>query len=71
MKNRNETLRGLKLKKALTVAVQHDQTRYHQDGVPVELQGRAVPGEAAAPLSVPQAHTHHAGQAQAQAEQVA
>lgn len=59
------------LRKSLTVAVQHNQTRYHQHGVPVELQGRAVPGETAAPPFVPQTHAHHAGQAQAQAQQEA
>lgn len=39
--------------------------------MPVELHGRAVPGETAAPPAVPQAHAGHAGQAQAQAQQVA
>lgn len=72
MKNRSETLHDPNLKtKTLTVAVQHDQTRHHQDGVPVELQSRAVPGETAAPPAVPHAHTHHAGQAEAQAQRVA
>lgn len=71
-KNRSETLYDPNVKiKSLTVAVQHNQTRYHQDGVPVELQTRAVPGETAAPLAVPHAHTHHAGQAEAQAQRVA
>lgn len=38
MRKRNETLHGNDFKKALTVAVQNDQARYHQDRVPVELR---------------------------------
>ena len=72
MRSRNETLHSLKIvKKSPTVTVHHHQPRHHQHRVPVELQRRAVPGEAAAPLAVPQAHARHAGHAQAQQQQVA
>lgn len=59
-----------KFVKSLTYTVHNHQTRDHQDGVPVELQGRAVPGEPASPLAAPHAHTNHAGQTEAEAQQV-
>lgn len=71
MRNRNETVHDSKSEKPPTNAVHHHQTCDHEDGVPVELQGRAVPGEPAAPPAAPHAHANHGGQAEAQAQQVA
>lgn len=57
-------------KEIFTIAIQHQHTSYHQDRVPVELKGRAIPGETTTPLAVPETHTRHTGQTQAQAQKI-
>lgn len=54
--------------KKLTDAVQNHQTRHHEDGVPVKLQVRSIPGEAALPHAAPAADKQQAEQPQTQAQ---
>lgn len=56
-------------REAPTVAVQNQQARHHQNRVPVKLQTRSVPGEAATPPAAPQTHARHAGHTQSHAQQ--
>lgn len=53
-----------------TEAVQNHQAGHHEDGVPVELQTRAVPGEASVPVGGPEDHEEQTEQAQTQAGHV-
>lgn len=59
-----------KKSEALTVTVEHHQPRHHQDGVPVELQVRAIPGQTATPPDIPETHAGHAGHTQTDQQQV-
>lgn len=69
--NKRNVKKKRREKKAPTVAIQHNQACHHQHRMPVELQRRPVPGKTAPPPAVPQTHAHHAGQTEAQAQQVA